>query len=142
MLLISTIAIVRFFKRKRNPNESSGFGKIVSAQKSATIVTDFLLAYILPMIAFDFAEIRDAILFVIYFALIAFLNIRNGNVYTNILFEFMGFRVYLCDIERNVAGKKHTYTGCTIISKENLIGMIGQEFSFFDFDNHIYINLN
>jgi hypothetical protein len=77
----------------------------VSAHKSTTLVTDFLLTYIMPLIAFDFTSLRDIILFSIYFLLIAFLNIRNGNVYTNVLFEFMSFRVYVCDIERTLLAR-------------------------------------
>ena len=96
----------------------------------------------MPLIAFDFTAIRDIVLFSVYFMLIAFLNIRNGNVYTNILFEFLGYRVYVCDIERNVTGKLYLYTDCTVISKKTLTSKIGQEFSFFDFDNDIYLDLN
>jgi hypothetical protein len=142
LLAISTIVVVCFLLRKSNLNESSGYGKVLSARKSATLVTDFLLTYIVPLIAFDFTSVRDIILFLIYFALIAFLNIRNGNVYTNILFEFMGYRVFTCDIEREITGKQYLFTDCTVISKENLTGKIYQEFSFFDFDNSMYLNLD
>ena len=141
MLLISTIMVLRFVFNKSKANEHSGYGKIISARKSTTLVTDFLLTYIMPLIAFDFLSLRDIVLFLIYFALIAFLNIRNGNVYTNILFEFMGYKIYSCDIERNITGKQFPIMDCTVISKDNLTGIVGQEFPFFDFDNNIYLNL-
>ena len=140
--VVSIIAVIRFIVLKRKPNESSGTGKIIAARKSSTLVTDFLLTYIMPLIAFDFTSIRDIVLFFVYFALIAFLNIRNGNVYTNILFEFMGYRVYVCDIERNVAGRMHEYKDCTVISRKSLTGRIEQDFTFYDFDNDIYIDLS
>jgi hypothetical protein len=136
------IAVVVFLLRKRISKESSGTGKIAYARKSATLVTDFLLTYIMPLIAFDFTEVQGIILFVLYFALIVFLNIRNGNVYTNVLFEFLGYRMYICDIERNIAGKNYTFTDCTVISRTNLTGKIGQSFPFFDFDNNTYLNLD
>jgi len=142
ILVISTVAVIRFLSHKRKQNEVSGYGKIISAQKSATLVTDFLLTYIMPLIAFDFTDLRDIILFLLYFLLIVFLNIRNGNVYTNILFEFMGYRVYICNIERNITGKTYLFSDCSIISKENLTGKIGQDFPHFDFDNSTYLNLN
>ena len=140
--LVSTIAVVVFLRRKGNTNESSGVGIVLSASKSATLVTDFLLTYVMPLIAFDFTALRDIILFAIYFTLIAFLNIRNGNVYTNILFEFFGYKVYSCDVERKISGKQFQYPDSTVISRENLTGIVGQEFSFYDFDNDLYLNLN
>lgn len=138
----SVIAVTHFVSHKRKPRENSGHGKILAAQKSTTIVTDFLLTYIMPLIAFDFTEARDIALFFIYFVLIVFLNIRNGNVYSNVLFELMGYRVYVCTIEREIAGKLYSYADSTVISKENLSGKINHEISFFDFDNSIYLNLN
>jgi hypothetical protein len=140
--IISIILVLIFIIRKQQPQESSGKGTIRSAQKSSTLVTDFLLTYIMPLIAFNFTQIRDVMLFLLYFALIAFLNIRNSNVYTNILFEFMGYRVYTCDVVRNVAGETYNFADSTVISRDNLTGKIGQEITFFDFDNTIYINLS
>lgn len=141
LMIISFVSVMRFFKQKSKPNESSCVGKVLSARKSASIITDFLLAYILPMTAFNFTESRDIFLFLLYFGLIAFLSIRNGNVYTNILFEFMGFKMFTCEIERLVVGRTFCYSDCVVISKEILTSKVGQEFSFFDFDNNIYINL-
>jgi hypothetical protein len=94
------------------------------------------------LIAFDFTSLRDIILFALYFAVIAFLNIRNGNVYTNILFEFLGYRIYACDIQRSIAGENFNYHDCTVISKADMTGIVGRSFSFFDFDNNIYLNLD
>jgi len=142
IFLISTVSVIAFLLRKRNQNEISGYTKIISAQKSSSLVTDFLLTYIMPLIAFDFTNARDISLFLLYFALIVFLNIRNGNVYTNILFEFLGYRVYICNIERNITGKDFSFSECAVISKENLTGKIEQNIPFFDFDINTYLNLN
>jgi len=141
-LILSTTYVVWFLLNSRKSSRVGGSGKITSARKSATLATDFLLTYIMPLIAFDFTRARDVALFLLYFVLIAFLNIRNGNVYTNILFEFTGYRIFICDIEKNVAGKPYKFSECVVISKENLAGKIGQEFSYFDFNNDTYLNLN
>jgi uncharacterized membrane protein SirB2 len=144
MAIVMTIAvfyIIAFVKRKENPKEKSGVGKILSAQKSTSLVTDFLLFYILPMSAFDFSLTRDIVLFLIYFALIAFLSIRNGNVYTNVLFELMRYKIYRCDVERKILDKSFIYNGSTVISRENLTGKANQEFSFYDFENTIFFNI-
>lgn len=142
VLAISLIAILRFFQIKSKKDENSGVGKIVSAKKSNTLVSDFLLAYILPMIAFDFTTLQGVLLFLIYFSVLAYLSIRNNNVYTNILFEFKKYRMYDCEIECVIAGAKTVRENCTVFSKSNLIAKINSEISYFDFDNDIYIDLS
>lgn len=44
------------------------------------LASEFLLAYILPMIAFDFGDMNELILFLIYFSVLVFLCIRNNNM--------------------------------------------------------------
>ena len=120
VVIISIHGISRFLKErecsKQNPN-----GTIKKAKKANKLSSEFLLAYILPLIAFDFSNLKSLALFVVYFAILAFLCIRNNNIYTNIFLEFKSYRIYLCDIERLVPGDKTTiYYDSLIISKEDL----------------------
>ena len=142
VVFISMISLIRFFGVKSKTNENSGVGKLLSVKKSNTLVSDFLLAYVLPMIAFDFTQLQGALLFLIYFCVLAFLSIRNNNVYTNILFEFKKYRMYDCDMESKIAGEKVVRSACTIFSKNNLIIKVNSEIPYFDFDNDIYIDLS
>jgi len=141
VVLIAIVYVLSFVRRKNKRNEKSGVIKIIEARKYTTLVTDFLLFYILPMIAFDFSSTRDIFLFAVYFAFIAFLSIRNENVYTNVLFEFLGYKVYKCDVERNVLGKPYQYYECAVISKNNITSKVGEEISCFIFENTIYLNV-
>jgi hypothetical protein len=142
ILTISLISILRFLGTKSKKNENSGVAKVLSAKKSDTLVSDFLLAYVLPMIAFDFTSLQGILLFLIYFCVLAFLSIRNNNVYTNILFEFKKYRMYNCELEYAVAGKAVTRDDCTVFSKSNLIIKVNSEITYFDFNNDIYIDLS
>jgi hypothetical protein len=141
VLLVSTLYILSFVRRIGKLSKGGDAVKIVLARKSTSLVTDFLLFYVLPMIAFDFSNLRDILLFLIYFAFIAFLSIRNGNVYTNVLFEFIGYRAYKCDVEKGVMGKTFKYSECTVISKFDLTSNVGHEFTCFDFENTTFLNL-
>jgi len=141
MVVVSIIGIKTFIKDreifKNNPK-----GKIVKATKANKLSSEFLLAYILPMIAFDFGNIKNISLFVIYFVVLAFLCIRNNNIYTNILLEFMGYKMYTCDIECSVMEKMHIYHDSLIISKIDLTQMESNTVTYWDFDNYIYITVN
>lgn len=137
---LSIVEINCFIKgqRKRQDLPKAKVKKAVRANK---LSSEFLLAYILPMIAFDFGDIKEFILFLIYFSVLAFLCIRNNNVYTNIFLEFKGYKMYTCSLEYPVMNKNTLYEECLVISRENMISRIGKEIKYWDFDNYIYINL-
>ena len=141
LMLISIISINQFIKDKCSSGESPQI-KIKRATRANKLSSEFLLAYILPMIAFDFTEIKSVVLFAIYFAMLAFLCIRNSNVYTNIWLEFKGYKMFSCDLEANRMGRKHMYTDCLVISKNNLTVEIDNDMKYWDFDNYIYIDLD
>lgn len=93
-------------------------------------------------LAFDFGEIKDIVLFVIYFSVLAYLCIRNNNIYTNILLEFKGYKMYNCDIECSVLEQKKIYHDSLIISEDDLTQMEENEIPYWDFDKYIYIAIN
>lgn len=140
LMIISIVSMNQFLKDKRGNNQPPKI-KIKKATRANKLSSEFLLAYILPMIAFDFTEPKSVVIFVIYFGMLAFLCIRNSNVYTNIWLEFKGYRMYLCDLEASIMGRAHIYEDCLVISKNNLIVKIENNMEYWDFDNYIYIDL-
>ena len=141
VVIISIHGISRFLKErecsKQNPN-----GTIKRVKKANKLSSEFLLAYILPLIAFDFSNLKSLVLFVVYFAILAFLCIRNNNIYTNIFLEFKRYRIYLCDIERLVPGDKMIiYYDSLIISKDDLTLSEDKSIKYWDCDNYIYIHI-
>lgn len=140
LMLTSIISINRFLRDKKRNNTPHKV-KIKKALRANKLSSEFLLAYILPMIAFDFAEFKSVVLFIIYFGMLAFLCIRNSNVYTNIWLEIKGYRMYLCDLETNIMDRPHIYEECLVISKNNLTIKIDNDIECWDFDNYIYIDL-
>lgn len=112
---------------------------VAKAIKANKLSSEFLLAYILPMIAFDFGNAQNLVLFVIYFSVLAYLCIRNNNIYTNILLEFKGYRIYTCDLTCKVLEDNHTYHDSIVISKSDLTQETGNDVPYWDFENYIYI---
>ncbi|WP_459929867.1 hypothetical protein [Desulfosporosinus burensis] len=146
ILLLSICSVVSIYAindtiKTQQSAEHPEHGTIKRAKRANKLTAEFLLAYILPMIAFDFSEIKSILLFLIYFAVLTFLCIRNNNVYTNIFLEFKGYRMYECDIECPNMNGSQTYIDSLIISKNNLTQAIPQEIHYFDFDNYIYIEI-
>ena len=143
ILTIVTVSIigVNSFLKDRTQSKNNHKGTIQKATKANKLSSEFLLAYILPMIAFDFGDIKSIVLFLVYFFVLAFLCIRNNNLYTNILLEFKGYKMYTCDLAIDVLGKEHVYYDSLVISGEDLTQMEKNEISYWDFDNYIYIRI-
>ena len=139
LVLVSIRGINTFLKEKLAENERRPKGIIEKATKANKLSSEFLLAYILPMIAFDFGNLQNLALFIIYFSVLAFLCIRNNNIYTNVLLEVKGYRIYTCDLTYKVMDKNHTYHDSIVISKEDLTQEEGNEIYYWDFENYIYI---
>ncbi len=142
-LLISSIAgINSFLKKKLTIKSTHPKGTVKKATKANKLSSEFLLAYILPMIAFDFGDPQKLVLFLIYFLVLASLCIRNNNIYTNILLEFKGYHIYTCDFECMVANENHIYHDSIVISKIDLTQEEGNEVPYWDFENYIYITVD
>jgi hypothetical protein len=139
IVVICSIDGINSFLKKLSVSTDRPKGKVVKAMKANKLSSEFLLAYILPMIAFDFGDIQNIALFLIYFAVLAYLCIRNNNIYTNILLEFKGYKMYTCDLECFILEGKHIYHDSLIISKDDLTQEEGNSVTYWDFDNYIYI---
>lgn len=139
IVVVCSIRGINSFLRRLNESDDISRGTIVKATKANKLSSEFLLAYILPMIAFDFGNLQQITLFLIYFAVLAYLCIRNNNIYTNILLEFKGYKMYTCDLRCNILEKDHIYHDSIIISKDDLTQELDNEISYWDFDNYIYI---
>ena len=141
IIAINGMCSISNFLKRQNATNNKQTAKIIRAKKANKLSAEFLLTYILPMIAFDFSKLQDITLFVIYFIVLAILCVRNNNVYTNIYLEFKGYKMYECDMECAILNKKHVYTDSLVISSKDLTVEIGNSIKYWDFENYIYINL-
>lgn len=88
-----------FFAFRMVKQDSSNEYQVQSVQHEKSLASEFLLSYILPLFAFDFTQWIGTVQFLIYFLVLSFLCIRNNQVYTNIIFEVMGYRFYTCEVK-------------------------------------------
>lgn len=139
-LLISIINLNKFLENKKKEKNKPKC-KILEAKHSSNLTADFILSYILPMIAFDFTSLLDVILFSIYFSVLAFICIRNNNVYINFLFEIKGYRMYNCKLQCIRVNTNVEYSDCLVISKKRLDSDVNNSFDYWDFENKIYIDI-
>lgn len=138
--VISIYKLLSFLKNKKNENDVEK-STISNVKKCNKFCSEFLLAYILPMVAFDFMEIKSILIFLIYFFTIAFLCIRNNNVYSNILLEIFKYKFYEGDVTLRILGELKTIKKILIISKVDLSLPTNKSIIYYNLEKEIYINL-
>ena len=144
IIIVVTFSIhgINKFLKDRENSQRNPIGTILKAKKANELSSEFLLAYILPLIAFDFSDLKSIALFLTYFVILAFLCIRNNNIYTNIMLEFKKYRIYSCDIQRLAPGNQTIiYYDSLMISKEDLTSLQNKKVKYWDCDNYIYIHI-
>lgn len=139
MCIISCSMINHFFNKQSEFKNNTAI--ISNIKQNTNLSADYLLAYILPMLVFDFTSLVDILLFVIYFGTLAFLCIRNNHVYVNIFLEFKKYKLYIGDIKCLILNDTYCYTNCLIISKNDLTGYNDKAINYYDFSKKIYIDL-
>ncbi len=142
VVINSIVGVNSFLKKKLSVKNNPPKGTVKKATKANKLSSEFLLAYILPMIAFDFGDSQKLVLFLIYFFILAYLCIRNNNIYTNVLLEFKGYRMFICDFECIVANTKYIYHDSIVISKTDLTQEEDNDIPYWDFENYIYITVD
>lgn len=138
VVIISIISIEKIIHKREKAN--SDVAVIQKAHKESFLSTQYLLSYILPLVAFDFGSLRDIIIFLLFFAVLAFLSIRNNNVYTNIYLELRSYKIYTCDIQITKIDKIVKYENCFVLSKVDLTQEIEEKFPYWEIDLTHYIN--
>ena len=141
-VICNSIRGINRFLKERESTDQNTPSSLLKARKANKLSSEFLLAYILPLIAFNFGDITDIVLFSIYFAILSSLCIRNNNIYINILLEFKNYRLYVCDIQRTLPGDQVAiYYDSLVISKNDLTALEGKVINCWDCDNYTYIHI-
>lgn len=112
--LFSIIALCNWIKREPITSEEM---KISYACENKTISSEYLLAYILPLFAFDFTQWDSVVLFLIFFFTLGYICVKHNNFSVNILLEILKYNVYDCKIKME---EKDLEIERKIISKTNL----------------------
>lgn len=118
-IVVSFILSLLFLKMTIDVNDSRGAQTytITQAEEEKTLTAEYLISYILPLFAFDFALWHQVLIFLVFFGTLAFLCIRHSYFSVNIVLELLHYRFYSCELltDNGVSIKKK------VITKEELL---------------------
>lgn len=121
---------------KRTRMEEQQVCIIEKAVEQKSITADFILAYILPLLAFDFTQWDQVVLFLIFFLTLGMICIRHNYLILNIVLDLMGYRFYECsyiNTDKREISK-------TVISQQRLNAKIGLEMKVYPINDDYVID--
>ena len=110
---------------------------VLSAKEEKVIAAEHMLSCVLPLLAFDFTQWNQVVVFLVFYLTLGFLCIRHNYFSVNIILEIAGFRFYTCMVE-NEDGQKLEQR---IISKQRLNGRIGDTLYLRSLNNEYKIDV-
>lgn len=122
--LASSWIVITQMRRQTMSNYTEPTIKRASKQKAVT--AEYLLSYILPLFAFDFTKWTQVVLFLIFFATLAFLCLKHHYVYANIVLELRGYTCYECSLQNTDGSEFET----VVVSANELTGMLNHRIHY------------
>lgn len=126
--LISILVVATQMRKAKKGPATHPVIKRATEQKAVT--AEYLLSYILPLFTFDFTKWIQVVLFLIFFATLAFLCLRHHHIYANIALELCHYTCYDCILE-NLDGSEFE---AVVLSTTNLTGMLNHPINYIDLD--------
>lgn len=121
--VISGIALYCLLRSHPDAGTSGSILLLGDAREEKTLTSEYLLGYILPLVAFDFTLWFEVAQFLFFFAVLGFLALRHHSVSCYLVLEFLDYRVYDCELRNN-----NGYTvRSRVISRHPLTSMRGRE---------------
>jgi hypothetical protein len=104
--LFAWVYVVRELKKTlRNGPKPGEKYAVCNAWERKTLTAEILLAYVLPLWAFNFTEWRGVAEFLVFFFVIVALAARHMDMSGSLFLELLKYRYYDCDVKRVVDGR-------------------------------------
>ena len=121
----------------RSGKEGGETGTVICAKENKLATIEFLLSYVLPLCAFNFAVWDGVVLFLLFFVIFGILNVKHNYFGMNIAFELMRFRLYECTIKND----DDVDVQRIVVSQRNLCNSIGDTVFLKSINNEYKINI-
>lgn len=103
-LFISMLVTIKTLRKQITQN--AGEYRVVAAEKDTVSTTAYLLSNALPLLAFDFTQWFDTVLFMVVFGFLAVLCLLHYRCDSNVCLELVGYRLYKCSLHRESDDKE------------------------------------
>ena len=121
----------------KNPSSEM---RLISAKEEKRISAEFLLSYVLPLMAFDFTVWSSMIIFLFYFVCLGFISIKHNSVSINIGLELVGYSLFECVLCKE--DNEGNYFDLQMLTKKNLVNHVGEIIKIKSVNNELGIHVS
>lgn len=137
MFLISIKKLSSVINKANNNKREAQTFTLNSIVKQKSVTAEFVLSYIVPLIAFDFTQWDGVVLFGLFFLLLAFLCAKHSYFSVNVLLELFGYRFYSCEL----INSNEIIVEKNVISNHSLVEKKGEDIRVIDINNEYCIEV-
>ncbi len=112
--------------------------KVIKVSKTNESYLEFLAAYIIPLVCFDFSNPRQILVFFIFYILIGCIYIRTNLFCTNPTLALLGYDIYNVEYQLD-NGKTQEILA---FANEKILSMEGKRVRFININKSIYMLYN
>ncbi len=118
-MIISAIVVMLTF-RKKNVSKTQYY-TLTEVKEEKFLTVEYVLSYVLSLLAFDFTVWYDVVLFILLFLVLSFLHIRHNILCANVVLEMFGYKYYECTLtnEDGVQIQKSVISHRDLITQRN-----------------------
>lgn len=118
-MIVSLIVVILAF-RKKNISKTKRY-TLTEVKEEKILTAEYVLSYVLPLLAFDFTVWYDVVMFLLFFLVLAFLHIRHNRLGANVVLEVFRYRYYECTLtnEDNIPIHKSVISRSDLITQKN-----------------------
>lgn len=137
MLGISLVVLWLSFSNSKGNKEGVSEYTLISAKEEKTISIEYLLSYILPLVAFDFGKWDEVILFLIFFIILGYLCIKHNYLTLNIVLDLAHYNMYNCTLKN----EDNIEIELSVLSRRKLNGQLGGKINLKPLNNEIRLDM-
>lgn len=112
--------------------------KIIEVHKANECYLEFLAAYVIPLVCFNFLDIRQILVFLVFYLLIGWIYIRTDLFCTNPTLAFLGYDIYKVKYEMLDGEDREVFA----FAGKEILNMKGKRARFINVDESIYMLYN
>ena len=133
-VLLCSVFVYSWIKKKGFQNRESY--ELRSAKEERFLTAEFIMAYVLPLFAFDFTQCDGVALFLLFFLILWFLVYRHKYFCINLALEICKYRVYECELY--IGGQTISKR---VVSRKELDGLCGKKVRTKKFNNDYHFEV-
>ncbi|MFI3114861.1 MAG: hypothetical protein R3Y12_01800 [Clostridia bacterium] len=135
ILIFYVCSMCMLFVNLTNLHKKSKLFTLITAKKSKVVTSEFMLAYILPLVTFEFTQWDGVVLFSIFYFTLSYLYAKYHYFSSNIILELLGYSTFNCDAINDDEIEINT----NIVSKNDLTALCGNNIRISAINNEYHI---